>query len=193
LSVRRGDKRFNIYQVSSDFIAIGKNNQPVKNMEQSDPIGQIEGADRSSGLDLNKKEQDINKNPRKKDLVDGFLELNLSKEARDANEVEELLNTLERGLRRNINRTLEWQLLAKWIIKQGNLQNWIDWYMSDPFQAKNSWRLTPSQIRASYPQAPKPESINRVITKDPELYKEYKPLPSREEWEKMKNDPKHRE
>ena len=71
--------------------------------------------------------------------------------------VQEVLNDLERSLRRGEMSSGAWQDLAKWLInrtKEGQpYSTWVKWYMSDPFNAKNSWRLSPADIRASYPQA----------------------------------------
>jgi len=68
--------------------------------------------------------------------------------------VEWVLVQLEKGLHRNIPRSGTWQDLGKWILRRDEpLAEWVKWYMSDPFNAKTAWRLTPDQIRAAWPQA----------------------------------------
>ena len=94
--------------------------------------------------------------PKKGDLVDGMLYYAEQAKARGEDKVEEVLNALERLLRRNIQRSGQWQDLARWMLKRKEsepYQRWADWYMADAFQAKTSWRLTPDQVRACWPQA----------------------------------------
>jgi len=164
LTVTRGTKRYNIYHVSDDFIAIGKDKKPVQKLDSSNfntPMSQNDSPDESSQLDSNKKEQDINKNnnsPKKEkkgDLVDGFLFYQKQRLDQKIDAMEDILDSLEVGLHRNIPRTGAWQDLAKWIMRQGNLEEWMDWYMSDDFRRINSWRITPEQVKNSWPQAPK--------------------------------------
>jgi hypothetical protein len=69
LSVNRGVRKFNIYSVSSDYVTIGKGKEPVKKLDSSNvmsqenkSMSQIYTPNESSGLDLNKKEQELNKN-----------------------------------------------------------------------------------------------------------------------------------
>lgn len=68
-------------------------------------------------------------------------------------EVERTLLALDAGLRMNCPRNPEWQSLARWIIKQGNLDRWISWYMSDDFRRKGAGYLKPSRIKQMWPQA----------------------------------------
>jgi hypothetical protein len=89
---------------------------------------------------------------KEKDSLGGYLDL-LRKGLPEEEQIETTLNEFESGLRRNIQRTPQWQSFAKWAIKQGNHKAWIEWYMSEQFRASNSWRLTPEQIRNSWPQA----------------------------------------
>jgi len=88
--------------------------------------------------------------------------------ARGEDKVEEVLNALERLLRRNIQRSGQWQDLAKWMLKRNESEpykKWAEWYMGDPFQAKTSWRLTPDQVRACWPQAfVTPETVSAYRT-----------------------------
>jgi hypothetical protein len=92
------------------------------------------------------------------DLVDGVMHFAALAKAQGEDEVEEVLNELERGLRRKITRTNEWQILARWLItkaKEGeDYRTWILWYKSDEWRAaKEAWKLIPEQVRNSWPQA----------------------------------------
>ena len=99
---------------------------------------------------------EVRKPEKKGDLVDGMLYYAEQAKARGEDKVEEVLNALERLLHRNIQRSGQWQDLARWMLKRKEsepYQRWADWYMADAFQAKTSWRLTPDQVRACWPQA----------------------------------------
>lgn len=92
------------------------------------------------------------------DIMDGVLHFASEAEERGMRQTEAVLDDLERGLHRNIERTTEWQLLAHWlVVKKNNGQDyhgWISWYMSDEWRAaKEAWKLTPQQIKNSWPQA----------------------------------------
>jgi len=106
--------------------------------------------------------------PKKGDLVDGMLYYAEQAKLRGENTIEELLDDLERLLRRNIQRSGAWQDLAKWMLKRNESEpykKWAEWYMGDPFQAKTSWRLTPDQVRACWPQAfVTPETVSAYRT-----------------------------
>lgn len=112
-----------------------------------------------SQVGLNKdKERDSKKgNGHKKgDLIDGVMFYAEQSKERGEDKVEEILNDLERLLKRNIQRTGAWQDLARWMLKRRDTEShttWAEHYMADPFNAKTSWRLTPAQVRASWPQA----------------------------------------
>ena len=191
LSVKRGEARHNFYQLSDDFVTIGRGTEPVQKLDQSNleaPIGLNDTPDESSGLDSNKKEQDINKkdisSKEKPDLLDGILFYAGQAVEQQIDVIEDVLNLLEKGLRRNIPRQPDWQSLAKWIIKQDNLSEWITWYMSDEFRATTSWRLNPQQIKNSWPQAPK-----KYVAPKPEPPKEKEVYLSGEELvRRMKGD-----
>jgi len=75
-------------------------------------------------------------------------------------EIEATLLRLDEGLRINCPRTPEWQSLARWINKAGNLDGWLRWFMGDEFRAKTVSYLTPNKIKMTWPQAireqPKP-------------------------------------
>ena len=88
-------------------------------------------------------------------------------------EVEQTLQLLEKGLHRNIQRTPSWQELAKWINRREEqpLAVWLSWYSADSFRAGNAWRLTPEQVRNSWPQA------FPTVPDRPE-YQPYKPDPN---------------
>jgi len=93
---------------------------------------------------------------KKPDLVDGLMFYSEQAKARGEDAVEGVLNALERLLHRNIQRSGQWQDLARWMLKRNESEpykKWADWYMADAFQAKTSWRLTPDQVRACWPQA----------------------------------------
>jgi len=112
---------------------------------------------------------DKERKPEKKgDLVDGMLYYAEQAKARGEDKVEEVLNALERLLHRNIQRSGQWQDLAKWMLKRNESEpykKWAEWYMGDPFQAKTSWRLTPDQVRACWPQAfVTPETVSAYRT-----------------------------
>jgi len=110
----------------------------------------------------------VKESPSKKgDILDGILFYEQQGLDQKINEIEKVFNTLEKGLKRNIPRHPTWQDLAKWIIKQGNVDEWIDWYMADEFRISTSWRLNPEQIRNSWPQAPK-KYIQQVKPKNDE-------------------------
>jgi hypothetical protein len=115
--------------------------------------------------------------PKKGDLVDGVLYFNAIAKERGEDKVEETLDSLEKGLRRGIKRSLEWQQLARWIIKKGNLAAWIEAYMADPFNVKTAWRLTPQKIMDSW---------DTLTYKEPEKkHRHFKTLPDGtevEEW-----------
>jgi hypothetical protein len=70
-------------------------------------------------------------------------------------EVEGMLTLLEKELTRNIPRINTWQIFARWLLKHGeeDVKRWCRWYMEDDFRRINSWRLTPEQVRNSWPQA----------------------------------------
>ena len=106
--------------------------------------------------------------PKKGDLVDGMLYYAEQAKARGEDAIEEILNDLERLLHRNIQRSGQWQDLAKWMLKRNESEpykKWAEWYMGDPFQAKTSWRLTPDQVRACWPQAfVTPETVSAYRT-----------------------------
>jgi len=96
------------------------------------------------------------RNQKKLDLVDGLMFYSEQAKARGEDAVEGVLNALERLLHRNIQRSGQWQDLARWMLKRKEsepYQKWAEWYMADAFQAKTSWRLTPDQVRACWPQA----------------------------------------
>ena len=97
----------------------------------------------------------LEKKQKKGDLLDGVLFYQKQGLDQKIDEIENTLISLEKALRRNIPRTPEWQSLSKWIMKQDNFKEWSEWYMIDDFRANNSWRLTPQQIKNSWPQAPK--------------------------------------
>ena len=110
---------------------------------------------------------------KKGDMLDGLLFYEKQALEQQIDVIEDVLNLLEKGLRRNIPRQPDWQSLAKWIIKQDNVNEWVSWYMNDEFRATNSWRLNPQQIRNSWPQAPKkyvPEVRKVAPPKEPEVY-----------------------
>jgi len=111
---------------------------------------------------------EVRKPEKKGDLVDGMLYYAEQAKARGEDKVEEVLNALERLLRRNIQRSGQWQDLAKWMLKRNESEpykKWAEWYMGDPFQAKTSWRLTPDQVRACWPQAfVTPETVSAYRT-----------------------------
>ena len=111
---------------------------------------------------------EVRKPEKKGDLVDGMLYYAEQAKARGEDKVEEVLNALERLLRRNIQRSGAWQDLAKWMLKRNESEpykKWAEWYMGDPFQAKTSWRLTPDQVRACWPQAfVTPETVSAYRT-----------------------------
>ena len=111
---------------------------------------------------------EVRKPEKKGDLVDGMLYYAEQAKARGEDKVEEVLNALERLLRRNIQRSGAWQDLAKWMLKRKESEpykKWAEWYMGDPFQAKTSWRLTPDQVRACWPQAfVTPETVSAYRT-----------------------------
>ena len=115
-----------------------------------------------------KKDSKIESNRKKGDLVDGMLYYAEQAKLRGENTIEELLDDLERLLRRNIQRSGAWQDLAKWMLKRNESEpykKWAEWYMGDPFQAKTSWRLTPDQVRACWPQAfVTPETVSAYRT-----------------------------
>ena len=75
LTVTRGMKKYNLYHLSDDYVTIGKGKEPVQKLDSSNILSQEKGTmsqsytpDESSGLDLNKKEQDINKNEKNDSL-----------------------------------------------------------------------------------------------------------------------------
>jgi hypothetical protein len=103
--------------------------------------------------------------PIKKDMMDGILFYAGQAVEQGIDQVENTLVGLERGLKRNIPRHGVWQDLAKWMNKRPNepYQKWVSWYMKDNFNAKNAWRLTPEQIRNSWPGAFVEEIISSRI------------------------------
>lgn len=92
---------------------------------------------------------------KKGDILGGALFFAQRAKERGEDKIEDVLCDLERLLCRKIDRTGQWQDLAKWMLKQETkpYQQWAQHYMSDPFNAKTSWRMTPAQVRASWPQA----------------------------------------
>lgn len=159
LKVRRGERKFNLYE--PEFAAIGRTNEPsgtVNLVDSSAPKSQVYppdestfSPDESSPLDLNKK----NKRDKRGDEIDGMLYYGKLAQSQGEDKVEEVITALERGLRVNIGRTLANQQVAKRIIKDGRpLETWLSWVRSD------EWRLARLYIYADmekvwrdYPQA----------------------------------------
>jgi hypothetical protein len=110
------------------------------------------------------------KTQKKGDLVDGLIHFAEQAKSQGVDKVEACLCELERGLKRNIMRTPQWQDLAKWILKQpAPLSRWISWYMNDLFRQENAWRISPEQVRNSWPTACPPEQPQPVQKpKEPE-------------------------
>jgi len=105
------------------------------------------------------------KTVKKGNMMDGILFYAGQSVEQGIDQVENTLVGLERGLKRNIPRHGVWQDLAKWMNKRPNepYKKWVSWYMKDNFNAKNAWRLTPEQIRNSWPGAFVEEPINSKI------------------------------
>ena len=161
LKVRRGEKRYNLYE--PEFAAIGKTNEPSEsvNSVDSSPTSQLLPPNEStflpnesSGLDLNKKNK-RNKKESKTDIF-GFMEFSdkLSKEQK-ADEVEEIIQTLERGLRVNIDRSLRNQSVARRILKDGRpVERWLDWCRSDEWRLAHLYLYRDlERVWGEYPQA----------------------------------------
>ena len=178
LTVKRRPGYSSLYRVV-DFVAIGKDNNPTS--EVTSPVKKSAEAVKKSAIthdETSLKPDSINQifkpdyeqkfskskpSPSKKgDLVDGLMFYSEQAKARGEDAIEKVLNALERLLHRNIQRSGQWQDLARWMLKRKEsepYQRWAEWYMADAFQAKTSWRLTPDQVRACWPQAfAEPES-----------------------------------
>lgn len=74
LAVRRGEKRHNIYEISDDYVKVGRG-EPVKNLESSfhtipenDPTSKVLPPNESSPLESNKKNKKNQKLPKGSDL-----------------------------------------------------------------------------------------------------------------------------
>lgn len=129
------------------------------------------------------KKSTVNKNPlreisskkerpeKKGDILDGILHFEEVALTQGIDKIEQTLTVLEKGLKRNIPRTGQWQDLAKWLNKQSTpLSKWINWYMSNEFQANTSWRMKPDDIRNSFPQVvetPKPQPAPKPVEPEP--------------------------
>ena len=151
LHVRRGEKRYNLYE--PEFSAIGKTNEPTGSVNSLDSLSQVLPLNESSTLDLNKRL--TRKNKKDKNLLDGILFYAEQGKEQGIDEVESILVQLERGLRVNIDRSLKNQQVAKRIMKDGRpLDTWLTWCKSD------EWRLAHLYLYADlervwrdYPQA----------------------------------------
>lgn len=175
LSVRRGERRYNLYDVSNDYVTIGRGNEPVKNLDRSDgmsqengPMSQVLPPNESTPLDSNKKEQEDNKRKGtspKKELPPGsdpswLIAAGATSEevhtaAHSGDAVEAVLLKFDIGLKCNLPRTGAWQDFAKWAARQTSptIDAWLEWYRSDKFRANNGWRMTPEKIKMSWPAA----------------------------------------
>lgn len=159
LKVRRGERKFNLYE--PEFAAIGRTNEPsesVNLVDSSSPTSQLLPPDEStfspnesSGLDLNKK----NKKNKIGDKIDGMLYFGKLAQSQGEDKIEDVITALEKGLRVNIGRTLANQQVAKRIIKDGRpLEVWLSWVKSDEWRAARLYIYADlEKVWRDYPQA----------------------------------------
>lgn len=93
--------------------------------------------------------------PKKGDAIDGYLHFGKKAIEQGEDKVEEVITTLERGLRVNIGRTLANQQIAKRIIKDGRpLETWLAWVKSDEWRAARLYIYADMEkVWRDYPQA----------------------------------------
>lgn len=172
--------------------------KPPKEDVRSPQNGIIEDAKVAHSLNesetTTEKEQEISSKDKSKsqklgDPVDGTLFYMGEAKEKQIKEIENVLLDLERLLHRNIQRAGAWQDLAKWMLKRVDKENytaWAQWYMADVFRSTNSWRLTPEQVRACWPQAfVKAHEITlEMYYPPPPPDREFTPV-SPEKWEQL--------
>jgi len=168
LSVNRKDRKYNIYEIPDYISANAKTASKMEAVNETASENPKTASEKEQTafdpaalkvLNQRTREPD-NKRPLKKgDLIDGVLFYAEQSKERGEDKIEEILCNLEHILHRNIQRTGQWQDLAKWMLRRLEKEPytiWASWYMADPFNAKTSWRIIPKQIRESWPQAFQP-------------------------------------
>lgn len=97
----------------------------------------------------------LNKKGKKGDLVDGVLFFSDQAQEQKADKVEEVLKTLERGLRVNIARTTNNQAVAKRIIKDARpLERFLQWVHADEWRAAHTYLYAElERVWRDWPQA----------------------------------------
>lgn len=145
------DGKTNIYQPL--FVARGENKPKetlVKKLDSS-TVYQSE-----SSPSLEKSVPSIKRVKRvKPDLMDGILHFAKQAEDDGINAVEEIIQSLERGLRVNITRTTANQSVARRILKDGrSVETWLSWVKSDDWRAARLYIYADlEKVWRDFPQA----------------------------------------
>ena len=201
LTVTRGMKKHNFYHVSDDFVTIGKGKEPVQKLDSSgdmsqenNPMSQSYTPDESSPLDLNKKEQEVNKNNKnslKKDIASrgglGWgIALDLPSEelarlSETENSIKERTDEYERAMGYS---PLSWgskdlEPLAKFLSKQTpeDIRSFAEW-SKNPYNGLSpaKARQFPRLVIDLWPQACPPEPVFGRVYKEPEPEQEWADL-----------------
>jgi hypothetical protein len=156
LQVIRERGKVNHYRPA--FAAKGKKNDPLEPVGKIRPVESPVGKN-TTGLTLTSLENpDSKKNKRRKkkgDLVDAVLFYGKQAEERGEDEVEDLIQQIERGLRVNITRSNSNQSAARRILKDGRpFSQWLTWCISDEWRAGHLYLYADlDRIWREYPQA----------------------------------------
>lgn len=167
LTVYRGEKRYNLYEVPEYVSAnraeptVSKRDTDLETVSNPDTSVSNSAETVSPSVILNQRNQ-RNQIGKRGDLVDGLLHFGKQAKERGEDKAEEVIQTLERGLRVNIPRSTKNQAVAKRIISDGrSVSQWLSWVVSDPWRAARLYLYADlERVWTEFPQAFETVSYN---------------------------------
>jgi hypothetical protein len=154
LQVDRQSKKYNIYEplgyVSANRLDPVSEPDTVQESVSEKPESVSEKPESVSDSQILNQ-----RNQKKPDLVDGLLHFGQVAKERKEDKVEEVIQTLERGLHVNITRSLSNQTVARRILKDGRpVETWLSWVKSDEWRAARLYIYADlEKVWRDYPQA----------------------------------------
>ena len=111
--------------------------------------------DREILANINRTENTTENTQKKPDLIDGMIHFGKIAKSQDEDKIEEIITTLERGLKVNIVRSLNNQQAAKRMLKDGRpVETWLAWVKSDEWRLAHLYMYADlDRVWREYPQA----------------------------------------
>lgn len=103
----------------------------------------------------------------KPNLLDGMIHFANTKQAQDAQAVEELFQLLEKELKLNYNRTASNESIVKKIYKEHKsgrtIQRWITWAKEDKWKLEHGYYANLKNVWSTYPLAFKSSKASKML------------------------------